>query len=183
MRAELLMARLSARGLVITGGGFGGSIEITRSDVCVGLAGLPAHHAELMRTMFLDDHRGDDLILSKIRAFILARAGVGKITVTADAVSGLAMLALFEVVNPVHCSGCRGHGEVRFRTGVIRACEKCNGSGSGSRSLREQACIAGVDKEVYRLRLQGLATQGFCEVSTWLDDGCRHLLRRMKDAA
>lgn len=183
MRAELLMARLSARGLVITGGGFGGRVEIDRSDVCVGLAGLPQHQAELMRTMFLDDHRGDEIVLAKIRAFILAKACTAKITVSAEAVEGIAILALYEVVNPAHCPVCRGHGELRLRTGMIRTCERCAGSGAGSRSLREQAAIAAVDKETYRLRLQSLAAQAYCEVSVWLDEATRHLLRRMRAAA
>lgn len=183
MRAEMLMAKMTAKGLNISGGGFGGRVELSWTDVAGALGGLERVPTELLRTMYLGDHRGDDLVLGELRKFIAACAQDNKIKVTAGVVEGLAVLAMFEVVNPPHCTACNGVGQVRLRAGVIRVCERCAGSGYGARGSREQSAIAGIPRTTYDRNYSWLAGRAYLECSRWLMAGLNHLSRRMSDAA
>lgn len=183
MRAEMLMAKMTARGLAITGGGFGGRVELSWTDVAAALGGLGRVQTELMRTMYLDDHRGDDLVLAELRKAIVQLASEGGIKVTQAVVDGLAVLAMFEVVNPLSCSACNGLGHVRLQAGLIRGCAKCASSGFGSRGIREQASIAGMKKDTFNNKYSWLAGRAYLLCARWHADGLRHLQRRMADAA
>lgn len=183
MRVERLMAKMTARGLVISGGGFGGAVELSWTDVAAGLGGLNRVTTELMRTMYLGDHRGDALVLAELRKFICEVAALNQVKVTPAVVEGLAVLALFEVVNPPQCVPCSASGLVRLRGGGGQACQKCAGTGIGHRGAREQAAIAGIPRTTYDRHYARLAGQAYQECARWLDVGVRHLSRRLADVA
>lgn len=182
MRVEMLMAKMTARGLVISGGGFGGRVELSWTDVAGSLAGLDRVPTELLRTMYLGDHRGDDVVLAALSDFIIATAGENQIKVTTEIVAGLARLAMFEVVNPPHCSTCRGLGQTSV-AGIIRVCGQCAGYGYGTRGVRDQAAIAGMKKSTFNSKYSWLAARAYVQCAGWLNEGVRHLTRRMADAA
>lgn len=183
MGVERLLAKMSVRGLAITGGGFGGVVELSWTDVAAGLGGLDRVTTELLRTMYLDDHRGDALVLAELRRVIREIAGRHEVKVTEPVVAGLAVLVMFEVINPPQCGPCSSTGLIRHRGGIIRTCDKCCGTGIGQRGIREQAGIAGLKKDTFNNKYSRVAAVAYAECSRWLDQGLRHLSRRMADVA
>ena len=183
MRAEMLMAKLTARGLLITGGAFGGRVELSWTDVAGGLGGLAKVPSELMRIMYLDDHRGEAVVLAALREFILQMAMRNQIKISKAVINGLASLALHEVTSPPHCTACNGTGEVQLRIGVVRVCGKCDGSCYGTRASRDQAEIAGIPRTTFDRSYSWLAGRVYGECSGWLREGIQHLAKQLADAA
>lgn len=183
MRAEMLMAKLTARGLLITGGAFGGRVELSWTDVAGGLGGLAKVPSELMRIMYLDDRRGEAVVLAALREFILQMAMRNQIKISKAVINGLASLALHEVTSPPHCTACNGTGEVQLRIGVVRVCGKCDGSCYGSRGIREQAELAGMKKDTFNNKYSWLAGRTYSECALWLRQGVLHLSTQLADAA
>ena len=127
-----LLGKMTAKGLLIDGAGFGsGPVAIRPVDLAV-----------WVRDEF--QRRCD-------------RNGWKK-----DYCEGLAQLCVFELVHPMRCSHCVGRGSVWQQKPVKRAsgklkavesswveCDRCKGSGQAKLTVRSKAAVAGIGKSQF----------------------------------
>lgn len=145
MNVEKVLGKMTAKGLVITGGAMGGGVTLSPSDVAAALAGTSEVAGLIIRTLYLDDHRDDQWLLALVAAEAKRLAKVRADRRIHDtAANGLAFAAVFELVNPKRCGACVGRGE-QVRLGVV--CGTCEGRGTVRYSHHELAALSGMPRQ------------------------------------
>lgn len=182
MRAENLLAKLTARGLVISGDvGGAGSVGLDRMDVAAALAMMPTISGLLLLTVFCDDHKGDRALLGLL-ADEIQRTARSRIVSRSQA-EQMAFLALFEACRPKRCQPCAGRGEL-LRYGVAASdCPTCDGTGRAAYSVRERAALAQVPRSTFGRAWKSTADEACAMVERYIDQGLRSLVGQLRDAA
>ena len=158
-----LLGKMTAKGLLIDGAGFGsGPVAIRPVDVAgaLGRGSLPLEAALVGRAKFCDDNQAQLDLAVWVRDEFQRRCdrnGWKK-----DYCEGLAQLCVFELVHPMRCSHCVGRGSVWQQKPVKRAsgklkavesswveCDRCKGSGQAKLTVRSKAAVAGIGKSQF----------------------------------
>lgn len=138
------LARLTARGLQITGDHGGGHPAwLTPMDVAAACAGIPEPHGSLLLAKYCDDQRA---AVRAIGAVVddLMRAGCALNAMI------LAVVVIELHISGPKCSRCSGRGQITRRNGVVSNCERCSGTGRLSAPSTEIARRARLKVEDYR---------------------------------
>lgn len=192
-----LLGKMTAKGLLIDGAGFGSSpVSIRPVDVAgaMGMGRLPLEAALVGRAKFCDDNQAQlDLAVWVRDEFKrrCARNGWKE-----DYCEGLAQLCVFELVYPMRCSDCVGRGmvwqqqPVRHAGGKLREvksswveCGGCKGSGQAKLTVRSKAAVAGIGKSQFADAWQGRADEVMKLLWSLEEKVLRHLYRQFADEA
>lgn len=161
MNPVRMMAKLTARGVMLTGGS-GGQVLISAEDVAgaMGMGNLPHLAETVARARFCDDNRAQMALHGWVQTWW--RRDCIRHGWATDYCEGLATLCVFDLVYPMHCSGCSGRGsrweqhpvsdavENVLRVGSQwRSCDSCNGTGRRELTVRDRAAIACMGKSQY----------------------------------
>lgn len=130
MNAKRLMAKMTARGLVI-GNAVGGSVEVSRADVAAGLsfAGVGVTADRLIRWAYCDDVCQEPLLVAALVSEIRKVVGCDRAMRYR-----LVRLALRECFHHRLCQTCNGATTV-----AAKVCTVCHGSGLKAWSQRARA--------------------------------------------
>ncbi|MAX54486.1 MAG: hypothetical protein CL537_03050 [Alcanivoracaceae bacterium] len=155
-----LMAKMTAKGLLIDGSGFGGgTVLITQHDVAgaMGMGNLPAEAELVARSKWCDDNQAQLALAGWVQTEFRRRCM--RHGWKTDYCEGLATVCVFELVCPMRCSDCMGRGKVwqqepeRADDGVLLRmadrwveCKPCKGSGQSELTVRNRAAIAKISK-------------------------------------
>lgn len=192
-----LLGKMTAKGLLIDGAGFGsGPVAIRPVDVAaaLGMGRLPLEAALVGRAKFCDDNQAQlDLAVWVRDEFRRRCLKQGWKT---DYCEGLAQLCVFELVHPMRCSECVGRGSlwqqwpVRQGSGTLRAvessweeCGRCKGTGQAKLTVRSRAAVAGITKSRFSETWEGRADSMMQELWVLEEKVLRHLHRQFSDEA
>ncbi len=160
MNPVRLLGKMTAKGMRLDGGG-GGPVTIPAGDVAAALAmgRLPREAVLVGLAKFADDNQSQlDLHAWAQQRFRYRCAVRGW---KQDYAEGLALLVVYELVNPTRCPECHGRGK-RWRQVVEKVeradgvekigatrwldCPRCKGHGTVRLSERDRAAMAGITK-------------------------------------
>ncbi|WP_414430832.1 hypothetical protein ACMG4M_05230 [Alcanivorax sp. IL3] len=192
-----LLGKMTAKGLLIDGAGFGsGPVAIRPVDVAaaLGMGRLPLEAALVGRAKFCDDNQAQlDLAVWVRDEFRRRCLKQGWKT---DYCEGLAQLCVFELVHPMRCSECVGRGSlwqqwpVRQGSGTLRAvessweeCGRCKGTGQAKLTVRSRAAVAGIGKSQFSDVWQDRADNMMQTLWSLEEKVLRHLHRQFSDEA
>ena len=141
-----LLAKLTPHGVVITGAGFGGQVEISGLDVAGALGmGNLSRGAYLWGLLkYAGDHQALPSLTRIVRGHVFQLGKSEGWGLTDAQIVGLAQLAILENLHAKVCPVCNGCGTVAAKT-----CERCAGVGRVSLSKRKRAEIAGFQKDTW----------------------------------
>ena len=158
-----LLGKMTAKGLLIDGGGFGsGPVAIRPEDVAgaLGMGRLPLEAGLVGRAKFCDDNQAQLDLAVWVRDEFRRRCQ--RYGWKHDYCEGLAQLCVFELVHPMRCSECVGRGMIWRQRPVKRAggklkavessweeCGRCKGRGQAKLTVRSKAAVAGVGKSQF----------------------------------
>jgi len=192
-----LMAKMTAKGLLIDGGGFGGSVVlVTPQDVAgaMGMGNLPAEAELVGRAKFCDDNQAQLSLAGWVQTEFRRRCM--RSGWKTDYCEGLATLCVFELVHPMRCRPCGGRGKVWQQEPemsddgeLLRMadrwvdCSACKATGQSVLTVRNRAAIAKISKsrfgETWAARADDMMTTLFtCEEKV-----LRHLWHQFADMA
>lgn len=192
-----LMAKMTAKGLLIDGSGFGGgSVVITQHDVAgaMGMGKLPAEAVLVGRAKFSDDNQAQLSLAGWVQTEfrrVCMRNGW-----KADYCEGLATLCVFELVYPMRCSHCMGRGKTWQQEpeqaddgSLLRMadrwleCKPCKGTGQSVLTVRNRAAIARISKSRFSETWAARADDMMKSLYTLEDMVLRHLWHQFADRA
>jgi hypothetical protein len=192
-----LLGKMTAKGLLIDGAGFGsGPVAIRPVDVAaaLGMGRLPLEAGLVGRAKFSDDNQAQlDLavwVRDEFRRWCLRKGW------KADYCDGLAQLCVFELVHPMRCSDCGGRGSVWHQQPVRRGngklksvesswdeCGRCKGTGQAKLTVRSRAAVAGITKSRFS-ETWSVRADEMMKVLWGLEEKVlRHLHRQFADEA
>jgi hypothetical protein len=172
MPAEHLLARMTAKGLQITGVGFGGIASIAAQDVAASLAGLPDHIYWLARAKFCDDTACSDLVWKYTTDKIVRREKIEE-----GKAKGLALSALFPVIWGVKCKACHGTG-INYR---YKPCKRCGETGLGVVPDYQKASMMQVSRATFCRKYSRLSIKYESDAWSWESAAIRHVYRQFSD--
>ncbi len=190
-----LLGKMTAKGLLIDGAGFGsGPVSIRPVDVAgaMGMGRLPLEAALVGRAKFCDDNQAQlDLAVWVRDEFVRRCMRYGWKT---DYCEGLAQLCVFELVHPMRCSDCGGRGmvwqqhPVKHASGKLEevksrwvGCERCKATGQAKLTVRSKAAVAGIGKSQFADAWQGRADEVMKLLWSLEEKVLRHLYRQFAD--
>ncbi|MFT0137296.1 hypothetical protein ACEK07_04450 [Alcanivoracaceae bacterium MT1] len=195
MNPVRLLGKMTTKGLRLDGGG-GGPVLIAPGDVAAALAmgGLP-HEAVLVGlAKYADDNNSQLALRDWARAHFRRRCVVRGWK--QDYAEGLALLVVYELVNPTRCPECAGRGKrwesVDLTTPLDVApvvgrsweyCSRCKGTGTVRLSQRDRAAIAGITKTTFCDTWSRRADELWEDLATLEDRVLRHLWHHFSDQA
>lgn len=171
------LARLTARGLQITGDHGGGHPAwLTPMDIAACIAGIKEPHGSLLMAKYCNDQR----------AALKAIGGVTDDLLRAGCALNAQLLAV--VVIELHlkdrlCSRCKGRGTKTRRDGLVVNCERCEGKGRTSAASTEIAGRARLKVEDYRKHCKAAVQQVQRAIEIGEVDALAHVFRRMRKEA
>lgn len=142
MNAMRLLAKLTAKGVVIGGAGGGGLVEISRADVAaaIAFAGVSTTADRLIRWLYCGDAAQEPLLLAALMHELRRTVPVGR-----PLLYRMVRLALYELSNSSVCRTCAGAG----RKGLT-LCEVCGGGGLKALAQRERASLLELSHTTFR---------------------------------
>lgn len=174
MNAKRLMAKMTARGLVI-GNAVGGSVEVSRADVAAGLsfAGVGVTADRLVRWAYCDDVGQEPLLVAALVSEIRKVVGCDRATSYQ-----LVALALCELFGQRLCRTCTGTGIV-----AAKPCQVCDGSGLKAWSQRARAEALSVPQTTFRRDLEANANKVYQYVCAMEQQALAALSKQFTDRA
>lgn len=134
MSAELL-AKMTAKGIVITGEGFGGEIVLSSSDVAGALARVRGIGFEILMLKYCGEMERFERLVSMLAGIISAkenRARPGSLSL--DRAEAISRAIVSDSLGGDLCRTCNGTGTYRYKT-----CQGCQGTGKRTPSERARA--------------------------------------------
>jgi len=171
--AELL-AKLTAHGVQFTGGGFGGAVEISESDVAAALAGLDHRIYEFMRLKFCGDASMMKRVVEGVAWDIVLETFSDERDPGIKLARNLALIVVHQATEGPLCPNCNGTGTFRYRD-----CKACD-SGRRHMSIRLCASMAGVSRAVYRRDWERLVNFYVSKLQGYEAVGVAHIWRQLK---
>lgn len=150
MGAEII-SMLTAKQKFFLDSGAGGIASLTGMDVAGALAGTHRFGYLLLLAKYADDNAAMNRLWQEIADEIQAEKSCDP-----KQANGLALCALFFVVNPCLCKHCKGRGVIYPRLNgktlsqAARECDECGGTGRGKVSGRQRAALAQVPETTWR---------------------------------
>lgn len=189
-----LMAKLTAVGVKLDGGGRGGEVLISAGDVAAALAGVGEGPELVGRAKYCDDgHAQKALVQYLENEFVSMCRRNGWKTQHA---TGIATLCVFELCWPTKCAHCLGRGSVWIQRpiknddgDVVGAddhwvqCGRCKGTGRGVLTDRSRAAVCGITKSRFHETWSERADQLMALVWDMESRCLRHLWRQFADQA
>ncbi|KAF0804914.1 hypothetical protein A6D6_02678 [Alcanivorax xiamenensis] len=106
---------------------------------------------------------------------------------------GIAEMLVFELLWPRRCVDCKGDGEYSVRYTALgeqsvsrkkaHRCQRCNGTGRGDLSQREQARVSGIEQSRFIRTWAPRAHEMRLMMLGWEEDCLRHLVRHFDFSA
>lgn len=192
MNPVRLLGKMTAKGVRLDGGG-GGPVLIPASDVAaaLGMGSLPRQVVLVGLAKYADDNQSQlalrDWVIARFRRRCVERGW------KQNYVDGLALLVVYELVNPTRCPHCLGRGKRWLEVPVERGsdervrrwtdCGRCKGGGVVRLSERDRAAIAGIKKSRFNETWAQRADELFAELVSLEDRVLRHLWRQFGEEA
>lgn len=189
-----LLGKMTAKGLLIDGSGFGGgSVLITQHDVAgaMGMGNLPAEAELVGRAKFSDDNQAQLALAGWVQSEF--RRQCMRNGWKADYCEGLATLCVFELVHPMRCSHCMGRGKTwqqepeRADDGALLRiadrwveCKPCKGTGQSVLTVRNRAAIAKIGKSQFNDVWAARADEMMTALFSLEERVLRHLWRQFQ---
>ncbi|RLB62490.1 MAG: hypothetical protein DRH08_12385 [Deltaproteobacteria bacterium] len=173
MSAELL-AKLTAHGVNITGEGFGGTPEITQSDVAGAMAGMRKEVYEFVLLKYCADARMMERVIERVTWRVIGETFTGSYDPGMRLISRIAVIIVHMATEGPICETCNGTG-----TYASKSCHGCRGTGKTHMTQGKCAGMARISVPTYKkywarlvddhvLRLDGYASEGLGYVSRQL---------------
>lgn len=174
MNPVKLMAKMTAKGVLVSGAG-GGLVEVSRADVAAALAfaGVSVTADRLVRFLYCADAAQAPLLQAAL-VHELRRS----VAVERAQLYSLVRLALDELSGQRVCATCCGHGTVG-----VKACDVCAGSGLKAWSQRQRATAIGVADTTFRRNLEGHADTVYQYVAAMANTALASLSEQFSDRA
>ncbi|QQX80839.1 hypothetical protein JK628_02905 [Shewanella sp. KX20019] len=136
-----LFAMMGCRGANISGMPRGGKPSLTSEDIsgALGMGNLDEGAYLIGRAKWLDDQQAGLKLYEALKKLFMAKHKVNETRAT-----GLARLALFDVLWFKTCPTCKGGGDHFNDEKLLVTCERCGGVGSVNLTERKQSQISGV---------------------------------------
>jgi len=179
MGVEHQMARLTARGVQITGAGFGGTVELSQTDVAWALAGLHGPAYWYMRLKFCGDKSVLKDLVNSVAFSILGEAMTGNVDVTAQRAPRLAMVAIMQATDGPLCIKCDGTGVV-IKPDSAKECGTCRGTGRVQMTQDRAASIAKMSIPTYTKYYERLVSDYVALLEGYESRGLSHVARRIR---
>lgn len=187
MNPVRMLGKMTAKGLRLDGG-VGGPVLVPPSDVAaaLGLGALPRPALLVGLAKYSDDNQCQlalrDWAAARFRARCERRGW------KTDYCGGIALLCVYELVNPTRCPHCLGKGTVwkpspagGRKPAGWGECGRCKGSGNVRLSLRDRAAIAQISKSRFAETWAWRADQMLAELSSLEEQALRHLWHQFRD--
>lgn len=145
MSAELL-AKMTAKGLVITGEGFGGEVILSSSDVAGALARVRGIAYDFLLLKYCGDESGINRLVETFGSVISAkenRRSPGSLSLLDAEIYARQIIA--DNLGGDICRTCRGTGVYRYKN-----CQGCQGKGKRVPSERARAEALGLTRYEYK---------------------------------
>ncbi len=174
MNPVKLMAKMTAKGVLVSGAG-GGLVEVSRADVAAALAfaGVSVTADRLVRFLYCADTAQAPLLQAAL-VHELRRS----VPVERPELYSLVRLALAELSGQRVCATCCGHGVMG-----AKVCGVCGGSGLKAWSQRQRATAIGVADTTFRRNLEGHADTVYQYVAAMANTALASLADQFNDRA
>jgi len=179
MGVEHQMARLTARGVQITGAGFGGTVELSQTDIAWALAGLHGPAYWFMRLKFCGDESMVAPLRDSIAWRILGEAMTGATDVTARAAVGIAAAAIMQATKGPICEACNGTGTL-ITAVEVHDCRPCRGTGRLAMTQDRAAGIVGVSVPTYAKRYEREVNRYVALLESYESRGLSHVRLKVR---
>ena len=146
-KAVFLMARLTTKGLQ-PGMMFGGTPELSRTDIAAACTRLPSLHFHLVMAKYCDDVASAFMALAELQAEMVVRDLVWK-EMEPRRLTCIAASMLDEFVAAKRCRTCKGTAEVKEGNKVV-PCKACGATGHLVISESSRARSCGIPKTTFR---------------------------------
>lgn len=163
---------------------FGGSSDLTPSEVAGMLAGMKPGRAELFMMLFCEvgEERSAQtwsrFYHSALSEIIMAPWSTGWKVPRPHFMERLLMIAVDDMKHPNNCPLCDGKGEGWFpgkRTAV--PCPECNATGKKKPSPKAYSEKAEVSRQHWHDRWQSRYDKIYSMLSEWMDDVANHIAK------
>ena len=172
-----LLAKLTAKGLIIDGSPMGGGIvEISQSDVAgaLGFGRLSDEGYKYARAKWCDDQGYARELQAYLPAVVWVLFNKEKnIKVSQSEAAGMATVALLQGLGGYNCPTCWGSGEIRHKV-----CAGCAGTGRGSMRKAEKAGYVGKSRQAYGQVWDKRVKEVEVIVQGWEQAGLAHIYRQ-----
>lgn len=175
MNSIRLLAKLTAKSVVIGGAASGGTVEISKADVAaaISFAGVSVTADRLIRFLYCQDASQEPLLLAA-----LVHELRKSVPVERPMLYRLVRLALLEITHRKLCRTCNGYGTV-----AAKACEVCGGSGLKAMAQRERAATLHVPDTTFRRNYEGHANTVYDYISGMANSALARLAEQFADRA
>ncbi len=146
MKSAEMLAKMTAKGLVITGEGFGGETVLSAADVAGALASVRGVGYDLLLVKYAEDYSRVAPLISTFTAVIEAKENKSRPgSITSEFAGYLARAIIADNLGGDLCSTCNGTGTHRYKN-----CTGCNGSGKRPPSATARATSLGLTRYEYK---------------------------------
>lgn len=142
MSAELL-SKMTAKGILIDGTGFGGEVELTSADVAAALAGTNG----LTLDFILLKYCGDETVIRRLVELFAREVRYRYKDLSIPESETYAVEVISENIGGDLCGTCNGTGTYRYKN-----CLGCKGTGKRARSGRARAEALNISRHEYEKR-------------------------------
>tara|TARA_R110002073_G_scaffold44656_3_gene123726 strand:- start:4000 stop:4554 length:555 start_codon:yes stop_codon:yes gene_type:complete len=178
MGVEHQVAKMTAHGVQITGEGFGGTGELSQTDIAAALAGLHGQAYWLMRLKYCADMSMFQRLSDSIAFRLLGQALAGGDDIGARAAGKVASVVVMQFTTGPVCDSCHGTGTA-FHGATVKDCGACNGSGRLSMTQETSAGIAGVSVPTYRKKYARMVNAEVSRLESIESNAFSHIRRRI----
>jgi hypothetical protein len=142
--AELL-AKMTAKGILIDGGGFGGEVQISPADVAGALSGISGPAYDYVLLKYCDDRSVSRRLLSAFAEKILESEKRQPGKFSAREAVRFASVIITNAIGDGNCKTCKGTGIYRYKK-----CAGCDGAGKRPKSNRAIAEALGLTPHQFK---------------------------------
>tara|TARA_R110001599_G_scaffold33832_3_gene108828 strand:+ start:14489 stop:15031 length:543 start_codon:yes stop_codon:yes gene_type:complete len=180
MGVEHQVAKMTAHGVQITGEGFGGTGELSQTDIAAALAGLHGQAYWLMRLKYCADTSMLARLVDAVAFQMLGEAMVSDEDVSAHTAKGLALVAVMQATLGPICDDCHGTGTA-FTKDSATDCVPCRGTGRLAMTQDRAAGIAGMTRKTYAKTYSRLVDRAVSRLEAFESLGFTHVRRQIYD--
>ena len=176
MKAEYLLANLTAKGVAIDTVGGGRSV-LTKTEFAGALSGLDGLPYNIMRAVYMADES------ARLSAYDLlydyAKRVFKDSKISKSKLEGLCVLAFFDAFHAAKCPKCRGTGTT-LEAGREHICNKCGGTGKKHFSANAIADALLFPATTFRRKYMDGYSKLIQELQVSESEGLNHICRKCR---